>query len=88
MDAIQAADNYLMVTGTKVLAPLKKLAQTLTRHFVGILNFFDHPITNGKIEGINNKIKTLKRQAYGYRDNEYFKLRLLHLHEQKTRLAG
>jgi transposase len=88
MDAIEAADDYLMVTGTKVLEPLRKLARTLINHFIGILNFFDYPVTNGKIEGINNKIKTLKRQAYGYRDNEYFKLRLLHLHEQKTRLAG
>jgi len=47
-----------------------------------------YQITNGKIEGINNKIKTLKRQAYGFRDKEYFQLRLFHLHEQKTRLAG
>jgi transposase len=88
MDAIEAADNYHKITEAKVLEPLRKLAHTLMKHFRGILNFFDHPVTNGKIEGINNKIKTLKRQAYGYRDNEYFKLRLLHLHKQKTRLAG
>ncbi|HSX38440.1 MAG TPA: transposase, partial [Chlamydiales bacterium] len=44
--------------------------------------------SNGKAEGINNKIKTLKRQAYGYRDMEYFKLRLYHLHEQRYQLAG
>lgn len=31
-------------------------------------------VTNAKTEGINNKIKTLKRQAYGYRDMEYFKI--------------
>ena len=88
MDAIEAADYYLQVTGTKVLEPLRKLAQSLIRHFTGIINFFDHPITNGRIEGINNKIKTMKRQAYGYRDNEYFKLRLLHLHAQKACLVG
>jgi len=39
-------------------------------------------------EGINNKIKTLKRQAYGFRDIEYFKLRLYHLHKQKASLTG
>ena len=61
---------------------------SLARHMSGILNFFDHRISNGKIEGINNKIKTLKRQAYGYRDKEYFRLRLLHLHAQKYHLAG
>jgi transposase len=32
------------------------------------------------MEGTNNKIKTLKRQAYGFRDKAYFRLRLLHLH--------
>jgi hypothetical protein len=36
-------------------------------------------------EGTNNKIKTLKRQAYGYRYMEYFKLGLYHLHTQSNR---
>ncbi|HPF28759.1 MAG TPA: transposase, partial [Lachnospiraceae bacterium] len=35
-----------------------------------------YDISAGKIEGINNKIKTLRRQAYGYRDDEYFFLKL------------
>ena len=39
-------------------------------------------ITNSKVEGINNKIKTMKRQAYGFRDPAYFKLRLYDLHNQ------
>ena len=34
--------------------------------------------------GINNKIKTLKRAAYGFRDNVYFNLRLLALHDFKV----
>ncbi|MBR0116860.1 MAG: transposase, partial [Prevotella sp.] len=34
-------------------------------------------------EGINNKIKTLKRMAYGFRDEQYFTLRLLALHDFK-----
>jgi transposase len=38
--------------------------------------------------GINNKIKTLKRQAYGFRDLEFFKLRILGLHETKYALVG
>jgi hypothetical protein len=43
---------------------------------------------NGKAEGINNKIKVLKRQAYGFRDQEYFKLRLYNLHKQESQLIG
>ena len=64
---------------------LKKVGKTLLRHGKDLLNYFKHRITNGKTEGINNKIKTMKRQAYGFRDMEYFKLRLYNLH--KTRYS-
>jgi transposase len=59
---------------------LAKVGKTLLRHWQGLTNYFKHKITNGKTEGINNKIKTMKRQAYGFRDMEYFKLRLYNLH--------
>lgn len=64
---------------------LKKVGKTLLRYGQDLLNYFKHRITNGKTEGINNKIKTMKRQAYGFRDMEYFKLRLYSLH--KTRYS-
>lgn len=70
------------------LKELAKVARTLLGHFQGLLAYFKHRVTNAKTEGINNKIKTLKRQAYGYRDMEYFKLRLYHLHKQETSLVG
>lgn len=60
---------------------LEKAGKTLLRHGRDLLNYFKHKITNGKTEGINNKIKTMKRQAYGFRDMEYFKLRLYSLHK-------
>jgi transposase len=74
-----------MIQGSQ---PLKKVAKALLRRSDGLLNYFKHRISNGKAEGINNKVKTLKRQAYGFRDMEYFKLRLYHLHEQRYSLAG
>jgi transposase len=40
------------------------------------------------LEGTNNKIKTLKRQAYGFRDKEFFKLKIMALHESKYALVG
>ncbi|WP_187147848.1 transposase [Halorhodospira halophila] len=43
--------------------------------------YFEHPITSGTIEGLNNRIKTVKRQAYGFRDMEYFKLLVRHLND-------
>ena len=71
------------------LKPLIKVADTLESHLPELLNYYKHDrISNGQAEGINNKIKTLKRQSYGFRDMEYFKLRLYHLHAQKYALCG
>lgn len=67
---------------------LKKVGETIMHHSHGLLNYFFHRISCGRIEGINNKIKTLKRQAYGFRDLAYFKLRLYHLHAQAYSLTG
>jgi transposase len=70
------------------IALLKKLANSFSRHADGILAWFDYPISTGPLEGFNNKIKTMKRQAYGYRDLEFFKLKILALHEAKYALIG
>ncbi len=56
---------------------LDKFANTLSAHRTGVLAYFDHRISTGPLEGTNNKIKTMKRQAYGYRDMEFFKLKIL-----------
>ena len=65
------------------ISKLKKMAKTLDNHRIGLLNYFKYRISNVAAEGINNKIKTMKRQAYGFWDMEYFKLRLYHLHEKR-----
>jgi transposase len=41
-----------------------------------ILNYFDHPYTNGFVEGKNNRIKVIKRLAYGYRNRANFRQRI------------
>ena len=48
----------------------------LDRHFEGIIAHATYKISTGKLEGINNKIKTLRRQGYGYPDDDYFFLKL------------
>ena len=53
-----------------------------------VLSWFDFRISSGPMEGTNNKIKTMKRQAYGYRDQEYFKLKILAIHQSTYRLIG
>ena len=76
MDAVEAG-----------IKELERAGKTLLRHWQGLVNYFKHPITNAKTEGINNKIKTMKRQAYGFRDMEYFKLRLYNLHKVRYSFA-
>ena len=72
-------------TGVKML---KKFANTLSGYKSGILAFYDYRISSGPLEGTNNKIKTMKRMAYGFRDMEFFKLKIMALHETKYALIG
>ena len=67
---------------------LVSLAKTFTVHARGILNWWEHRINNGRMEGINNKIKTLLRQTYGMRDEVSFKLKLYSLHQSRHELLG
>ena len=64
------------------------MAETVEKHRAGILAWYDFSITTGKLEGINNKIKVLKRKAYGYRDDKFFELKLLSLHDPFYAFAG
>lgn len=58
---------------------LQKCANTMINWLTGILNSFSSTITNGFTEGCNNKIKVLKRNAYGYRNFNRFRNRILHI---------
>lgn len=81
--ASRQLDAWLSATRTSQIPELAKVADTVDSHRDGILAYFDKPISTGPVEGINNKIKTLKRMAYGFRDDRYFTLRLLALHDFK-----
>ena len=70
------------------LKPFIKVANTLMARRTGILAWYDAPVTNAMLEGINNKIKVMKRRAYGYRDDEYFTLLLLGLHDKTNAIRG
>ena len=45
-------------------------------------------ISTGPLEGTNTKIQLMKRQAYGYRDKEFLKLKILGIHETQYALVG
>ena len=53
-----------------------------------ILNWYKHSTSTGKLEVMNRKIGLLQRIACGYRDDEYLKLRILHLHRSTYALTG
>ncbi|MEZ7195211.1 ISL3 family transposase [Pseudodesulfovibrio karagichevae] len=88
----QAAEAFLQGWIDRAIesgvGPLVQMGKTMAAYRFGILAWFDHPISSGPMEGTNNKIKTLKRQAYGYRDTEFFKLRIMGIHESKYALTG
>ena len=63
-------------------------ANTLLNWQTGILNTFDVPYSNGFTEGCNNKIKVLKCNAYGYRNFERFRKRILHCFSYKNIIAA
>ena len=61
------------------IEPFQKCAKTMLAWINGILNSFTTKYTNGFTEGCNNKIKVLKRNAYGYRNFSRFRNRILHI---------
>jgi transposase len=67
---------------------LLQFADTLAEHEEGILAYYDYPISTGPLEGTNTKIQAMKRQAYGFRDRDFFKLKILGIHETKHALVG
>ena len=58
------------------LGPLQHFARNLKRYTRGILASAQFPMHTSLLEGVNNKIKVIKRMAYGYRDKAYFFLKI------------
>lgn len=81
-------DDWIARARASGIQMLSRFANTLASHRSGILAYYDYPISTGPLEGTNNKIKTMKRQAYGYRDREFLKLKIMSAHETKYALVG
>lgn len=86
--AIAFFEGWLRRARASGITILRQMAKTLERHRAGLLAYYDAPISSGPMEGNNNKIKTMKRQAYGFRDREFFKLKILAIHETRYALVG
>ena len=81
-------DGWIRRADASGIRILQQMAKTLAAHRSGLLAYYDVMISSGPMEGTNNKIKTMKRQAYGFRDMEFFKLKILAIHETKYALVG
>jgi transposase len=81
-------DGWLRRAAASGVKMLQQMAKTLAAHRSGLLAYYEAMITSGPMEGTNNKIKTMKRMAYGFRDPEFFKLKILAIHETKYALVG
>ena len=82
-------DDWVRQAEQSKIPQLQKMAVTMRVYKTGILAWYDCHLSTGKVEGINNKIKVMKRNAYGFRDDKYFTLRLYALHECRiTRNVG
>lgn len=62
----------------------RKVTSTIKNYLYGIVNYFKHGLTNAASEAFNNKIGLLKRIAYGYRDLEYFKLKIINCYRKSS----
>ena len=86
--ALRVLDDWIRRADQSGIKVLQKFAGTLAMHRAGILAYYDCRISTGPLEGTNNKIRTMQRMAYGFRDQEFFKLKILALHEAKYALLG
>lgn len=86
--AEKSLDLWIRAANASGIRVLQTFANTLQTHRTAILAYYDYPISTGPLEGMNNKIKTMKRMAYGFRDMDFFKLRIKALHETKYALVG
>ena len=81
-------NDFLQTAESLNIPALTHFCKTIRRHATGILNWHDCRISSGPLEGLNNKIKNLKRRANGYRNMEYFKLKIFAIHKTRCQLVG
>ncbi|MDI6451839.1 ISL3 family transposase [Anaerobaca lacustris] len=86
--AQRVLDDWIRRAECSGVRMLTRFAHTLATHRSGILNYYGYRISTGPLEGTNTKIRVLQRKAYGFRDAEFFKLKIYALHETRYALVG
>jgi len=80
----QRLDDWCGMAEAAKITGLAKFVKTLRAHRTGICAYADHPITTSRLEAGNVSIALLRRRARGFRDMEYFKLKILQLNTKDT----
>lgn len=75
--AIKRLQRWFENVANAGVEQLQDVVKTIKNYIYGVYNYFKHRLTNAQSEGFNNKINVIKRRAYGFRDLEYFKLKIL-----------
>ncbi|MGB2986796.1 MAG: transposase [Phycisphaerae bacterium] len=76
LDSLDSEAEWCEVARQDGHPALVRFAEKLERHQYGIISHCKHQIHTSKLEGVNNKIKVVKRIAYGFHDLEYFALKV------------
>lgn len=74
--AFQVMVGWLKKVSESKLSSYEKFAKMVKKRWSGMLNYYIYPISNGLSESLNNKIASLRKRAYGYRNMEYFTLKI------------
>ena len=74
--AAKALDEWCALAQSLNNPSVNAFTKMLKRYRYGILNHCVFPINTGRLEGVNNKIKVIKRKAYGFHDLRYFTLKI------------
>jgi transposase len=74
--AAKTLDQWCALAQSLNNRSVNTFVRMLDRYRYGIINHCDYPIHTGKLEGVNNKIKVIKRKAYGFHDLRYFTLKI------------
>jgi len=80
----QALDDWCAMAQSIRHSSMQNFIKKLRFFEYGILNHADYPIGTSNLEGVNNKIKLIKRRAYGYHDSDYFALKVKQAFPGKT----
>jgi len=77
-------DDWISQAENSEVPMLIKFAKNFSERRKGLLAYYEYHISNGPLEGTNNKIKTMKRQTYGFRGREFFNSKLSVFMKQST----